>query len=263
MLIPGYRTVLLAIVVLLGSTAVSVHSAPVKRRLPYVPMKPFEDLTPLERAGDYFDQALTAYHNGKYPEAERLFKEVVRLDPRNADAHFNLGAIAEWRGDLTGAVRAYRTALALKPQDREIARAILEVEVKDEQRSTARAKEEENRHQSELSAAGQKARAAFTAGDYREASRRLYQLARAYPKEPRIQFALGQSLRALKNFSWSAYHLKMAIYLDPGNDTYRKAIVELDEEVQRAQDKALFDTASVAALHIRPLVGGEPIEPGI
>ena len=61
-------------------------------------------------------------------EAEVLFKEVLSHDPRNVDAFYDLGAIAESRGDLIGALSNYHAALALRPGDKELKEAVSSTE---------------------------------------------------------------------------------------------------------------------------------------
>lgn len=48
-------------------------------------------------------------------EAEALFARSIELDPDNAESHTRLGLIRAKRGDLDGAVAAWRRALALAP----------------------------------------------------------------------------------------------------------------------------------------------------
>ena len=48
----------------------------------------------------------------KAPDA---YKEAIRLDPKNADAHVNLGRLYQLRGDLKHAKRHYELALTARP----------------------------------------------------------------------------------------------------------------------------------------------------
>jgi tetratricopeptide (TPR) repeat protein len=50
---------------------------------------------------------------GRLEDAEATTREALRLDPLHAGAFNNLGAIAAWRQDYAGAVRAFRRSLAL------------------------------------------------------------------------------------------------------------------------------------------------------
>ncbi len=68
------------------------------------------------------------HREGKVEEAEAIFRDVLAHDPRNVDAFYDLGAIAEGRGDLIGALSDYRAALALRAGDRELQEAVTSTE---------------------------------------------------------------------------------------------------------------------------------------
>ncbi|MEJ0023918.1 MAG: aspartyl/asparaginyl beta-hydroxylase domain-containing protein [Alphaproteobacteria bacterium] len=62
-------------------------------------------------------QAGEAMRRGQWEEAERLWREVRRLDPNNAQAAFSLGVHAMRRGDNSGAVKLLEEAHARQPRD--------------------------------------------------------------------------------------------------------------------------------------------------
>ena len=49
-------------------------------------------------------------------QAPDAYREAIRLDPFNADAHVNLGRLYQLSGDLKGATRHYQLALATRPE---------------------------------------------------------------------------------------------------------------------------------------------------
>lgn len=73
-------------------------------------------------------EGTASYTAGKTDEAEKVFKQVLVMSPFNTNASFNLGAIAECRGDLPGALGNYRTALIGAPNDPQIQSAIAQIE---------------------------------------------------------------------------------------------------------------------------------------
>ncbi len=94
-------------------------------------------LTPhIDQSGQKADAEVTAvlkygarkHKEGNYEEAEAAFRHVLSRDPANVDAFYDLGALAERKGDLIGALSSYRAALALKPHDKEIAEAVSSIE---------------------------------------------------------------------------------------------------------------------------------------
>jgi Flp pilus assembly protein TadD len=207
---------------------------------------PIEDMSVQDDAADLFDQAVKEYSANHLPQAEKLFEGVLKLDPRNADAHFNLGAIREWRNQLGDALRHYKAAQGLKPQDNEIAEAVKGVEYKIKNKAALDEQAAQAKQEQDLTVRGKLAKDAFAAQNYREAAMHLTYLAHAMPDDAKIEFALGQSLRALKYYDWAAYRLKMAIYLEPENDLYRKTLVDLDKEIVDAQGQAVSESAALA-----------------
>src|SRR5579883_1773406 len=53
---------------------------------------------------------ISKHQTGDDQSAELLFKKALAIDAENADAFYNLGAIAESRGDLAVALTDYRAA---------------------------------------------------------------------------------------------------------------------------------------------------------
>jgi Tfp pilus assembly protein PilF len=54
----------------------------------------------------------------RFTEVERLMKEAIQLDPRQAQADALLGAARQGSGDNAGARDAFQRALALDPHNR-------------------------------------------------------------------------------------------------------------------------------------------------
>jgi predicted TPR repeat methyltransferase len=52
----------------------------------------------------------------KMDEAERCYRAAIRLEPRLAHAHYNLGVLLQQRRDLAGACRAFAAALVHQPR---------------------------------------------------------------------------------------------------------------------------------------------------
>jgi tetratricopeptide (TPR) repeat protein len=69
-----------------------------------------------DRAEELFQRALHWHQKGLLAEAERLYREVLRLDPGRLGALNNLGNVLQSLGRLTEAENCYRDVLAREPQ---------------------------------------------------------------------------------------------------------------------------------------------------
>ncbi|MBY0356874.1 MAG: tetratricopeptide repeat protein [Candidatus Obscuribacterales bacterium] len=201
-------------------------------------LKPIEDISTYVDPAEIYADAVREYQAGALTQAESLFKKVLSLSPGNAAAEFNLGAIAEKRQNWSAALAHYQSALKKNPQDEDCRAAVADMRDKIKEQS------------------GSKAKAAFARGAYLEAASELNKLSTAAP-DAQIEFALGQSFRGLKYYLFAAYHLKMAIFLDPENESYRKSLVELDQEIIAAQEKAFSNSAILGMSHLRLPFGAE------
>jgi len=63
------------------------------------------------------NRAVEALGAGEFELAEARLLQVLKLAPKFAAAHGNLGVLRRRRGDIPGALDAYRNALALDPRD--------------------------------------------------------------------------------------------------------------------------------------------------
>src|SRR5205085_7177228 len=59
--------------------------------------------------------AVELLQSNKLDEAEPILRNVIRTNPKNADAHNLLGAVMDQRGDILQAEREYRAALRFNP----------------------------------------------------------------------------------------------------------------------------------------------------
>ena len=60
-------------------------------------------------------EASTAYHSGDLNKAESLYRQLLKLEPENAQGWYRLGNIAMERGRLDEAVAHYKQALSYRP----------------------------------------------------------------------------------------------------------------------------------------------------
>ncbi|MGD9685136.1 MAG: tetratricopeptide repeat protein, partial [Candidatus Obscuribacterales bacterium] len=90
------------------------------------PLKAQMDIleTPQQKALKALKEGAALHSAGDLEGAERRFRQAASLDPDNPDSFFNLGALAEGRGDLDGALTLYQNGLRLSPRDNSLKQAV-------------------------------------------------------------------------------------------------------------------------------------------
>jgi Flp pilus assembly protein TadD len=184
-------------------------------------------------------RATDLYAKGKTAEAESVFKKVVAIDSQNADAHFNLGAIAEARGDTQAALREYRIASQINPSDPELKDAVSQIERKqnanriaqDTERQQREAQQREGAQRDQLKSMIAQASTAYKNGQYDSAVRQLDIVVKQAPNDPDVHFALAQALKAKGDLNKSRLHLNQALAVQPNNKLYRDALSDLDQRL--------------------------------
>ena len=66
---------------------------------------------------EWFDLALDLEAVGEVARAKEAYREALRVDDKNADAHINIGRLQLEAGDASGAERHFRGALSARPDD--------------------------------------------------------------------------------------------------------------------------------------------------
>ena len=67
-------------------------------------------------ADQIFNQAIKAHQNNNLSEAEKLYREVLLLQPRNYGAHLNLGVVLQMKGKLDEAKINFNAAIKYNPK---------------------------------------------------------------------------------------------------------------------------------------------------
>ncbi|EGP07838.1 cellulose biosynthesis protein [Bradyrhizobiaceae bacterium SG-6C] len=65
---------------------------------------------------DVLDEATKFHQQGKLIEAERGYRDVLQVQPKNADAIHRLGQLSTTRGDHAAAKRHYKTLTTIRPE---------------------------------------------------------------------------------------------------------------------------------------------------
>lgn len=80
-----------------------------------------EEVSLLDQSVDVlWDQANTAYANGNYIDAERMYDEILNRDVHSAELYYNLGNVHHKRKEVGLALLYYYKALRLAPADDDI-----------------------------------------------------------------------------------------------------------------------------------------------
>lgn len=111
------------VIALLCFCALSCYKAPTANSSPTTGSNSATTSTPDKQSssstassGAEYSKALEAFNAKKYDEAAKGFEAVVKSDPKNFDAQFNLGKSYEGLKKSDDAMRAYRAAIAVKPE---------------------------------------------------------------------------------------------------------------------------------------------------
>lgn len=230
-------------------------------------VSPSYDSQPAPVAQGLLDQAMQLYSQGKTAEAENAFKRVLASDSKSVDAYFNLGVIAEGRGDNQEALRNYEAAYRLNPNDSEIksARDGLKDKIASEQRVAAQQEADRRMQQAkeaqrdDLKKMVAQASADYKSGNLDRAIDTLSKVSRQVPKDADVHYALAQALRAKGDSNAARSEISQALSLDPNNQLYLTARAEMDK--QAAQQIA--DRNSPPAGEITPFAGGKDSSRGI
>ncbi|MBS1990956.1 MAG: tetratricopeptide repeat protein [Cyanobacteria bacterium SZAS LIN-3] len=231
--------------------------------------------------------AMQLYTDGKVDQAEQAFRKIISNDPNNADAYYNLGVIAEGRGDLKSALNDYRQAQRINPQDQDLRDTVTTVANKlNAQKSVASAPgrapsrgsssssyssgsattsapnafANSSNYGSAPSAADRNrlkamvndASTKYKKGDYDGAVSLLGQVANEAPGDADVQFALGQAYKAKGDMGRARTAMARAAALDPNNPSYQSALASL---TSAAAASSVASSTGAADNGITPFAG--------
>jgi tetratricopeptide (TPR) repeat protein len=196
--------------------------------------RPYQtDPEPVDRVKRLLRDALQKHNAGDRNGAKHIFRQVLSIDPRNSDANFNLGAMAEDDGDLSTAANYYKAASLANPNDADVKDALAAVQgkIRQEQEQRAAAMQVEKKNQ--LRSVAQDAAAAYKAGQYDKAIALLERIDREAPGDANVKYGLGQAYRGKGDMSRARANLSAAASLDPSNSLYRNTLTEVDRQQQQ------------------------------
>ena len=198
-----------------------------------------------DRAKDLLRQALASHNRGDLYGAASLFHQVLTIDPHNADANFNLGAMSEDQGDLNGALKYYQSAAASNPSDSDVRDAVASVRDKMRQQQVAQQTTQQLQQKQQLRGVAQDAASAYKAGKYDQAIGDLNQVLRQSPNDANALFGLAQAYRGKGDKAQASQYLSRAIAIAPNNQLYRATMNDLNNDPQ--QQGSVADGGPAAA----------------
>lgn len=179
--------------------------------------------------------AMQLYQAGKVPQAEAAFRKILAGDPNNGDAYYNLGVIAEGKGDLNAALSNYRSALNINPQDTDLQSAVAAVQGKlDSARAVAdntKQQQQDAARKAQLKNSVASAASDYKQGRYDQAISTLSGVAADVPDDADVQFALAQAYRAKGDLGSARSHMLRASTLKPANAAFASGITDIDRAI--------------------------------
>jgi Flp pilus assembly protein TadD len=199
-------------------------------------------------------------------QALNAFREAVKQDPANADAHIEAAKLLQSQGDLPGAEQEYSTATKIDPKSQAALAGLVNVYVAQKRlpeaesalrrylqaepnnaaahRDLARVLQAEGKHDealAEFKAAGEVApgdpksqselaASAAAAGNWDEAARLYRAAVQQAPNDPDLHYALGTALLNQHNYEAAQQEFVAAIKLKPNmTDAYGNLAVAANE----------------------------------
>lgn len=202
--------------------------------------------------------AMRLYSQGKTDEAEKQFRKALTINKNSADAYYNLGVIAEGRGDLQSALSNYKSASRINPADTDLASAISSIETKLQDKVSAQQRQQqvaqqaaleqqEQRKQANLKQMIDTAATAYKNHDYDRAISNLQYVSQQAPNDGDVLYALGQAYKGKGDYSRARAAYNNAIASDPGNALYKDALASLNQLANNSSSQSASDDGFPAA----------------
>ncbi len=190
-----------------------------------------------EEVAKLLAEGVEQWRQKRGPQAIERFEQVLRLDPHNSEAHFNLGVVYESANNLVEASASYHKAAEENPNNRDYVEAVAAVEKK----LSARKKSDDKA--GELRVLAEDAAAAYKRQEYFSALDLYKQLDAKAPNKALVKYNIGTLYFVTKNYTDALTYYKQALKLEPKEPRYQQAVQQLSanlkagEEAQKQSDQ--------------------------
>lgn len=185
----------------------------------------------------FLNKAIALQKEGKYDESIDNYIKAVRIAPRNADIHYNIGTSFQAKQDWFQAEKAYRRALELNPNHKEANLALKALL--------------DDRRETQIAEAFDKAIGLQQQGMLAEAISIYLKVAADKPNDDTLFYNLGTAYQANGEMDKAKESFSKALTLKPDDQNYRDAIAfiankesdDLMKKAVTAQTTGKYDDA--------------------
>jgi tetratricopeptide (TPR) repeat protein len=198
----------------------------------------------------FLNRAIAFQKEGRYDESIDSYIKAVRLSPRNADIHYNVGTSFQAKKDWFQAEKAYRRALELDPNHKEATLALKALT--------------DDRKETQVSEAFDKAIALQQQGLLAEAIGIYLKVAEDKPTDDTLFYNLGTAYQGNGEFDKAKESFIRAATLKPEDQTYKDALAfvvnkkadQLLEKGVNAQTNGKYEEAIAFYLELLKINSG-------
>jgi tetratricopeptide (TPR) repeat protein len=190
-------------------------------------------------------EGVNLWHDKNGPAAIAKFRQVIRLDPQNAQGYYSLGVALEAKSDFAEAEKCYKKASELEPENRDFAQAIKAIQKR------AVSQKQVDSKDAEINQLTQDALKEYQSGQYVSAIDLYKQLDEKKPKDPLTKYNLATIYLAINQPVTALNYYKQAAKLDPRNPKYKEAAEKLEanlnqDETERQQAEQAWQKKNAA-----------------
>jgi len=184
-----------------------------------------------EEVAKMLQEGVNLWHQKNGPAAIAKFRQVVRLDPQNAQGFYSLGVALEAKSDFDEAARCYHKAAELEPENKDFAQAIKALDKKSVVQKQVDSKDAEVRQ------LAQDAAKEFQSGQYVSAIDLYKQLDEKKPHDALTKYNLATIYLKINQPVTALNYFKQAAKLDPKEPRFKAAADQLEANINRDEQE--------------------------